>query len=544
MVSRHFRAAATQTRYPRVEDIFDAEGIVGEGTYGIVFKVRRKTDGLLPDGTPRWYALKGMKSSASPQRDDGLSIAAMREIAILRDLQHPNIVTAEGMYMSHARKEVWLLFDYAEYDLWTLISRYREIKKRGNTGVIMPSEVMQKSVMKQILEGIDYLHSNWILHRDLKPANILVMGDGPERGCVKIADLGMARLFHSPLKSLSDVDPVVVTFWYRAPELLLGAKHYTKAIDLWAIGCIMAELITVRPLFWAKDEQKTKDPYHREQLAAIFNCLGFPTHVTRPAKNELEWQNLRSLPAYPRFAEDFKQELARAQSPDTRRGGGGGGSSSGGGGGGGGSGGGGGGGATSGLSTELKRLIGPAAGGRELSRAKLSLLVQLLRPDPQQRMTTALALLSRYFQEAPLPQNDVLSDTEGITFNKRAFLDKRKRVKGGSMKCSIETFQSRAPKRRAQGGPENPVAAGEAAAAAAAVAARSSATATTYRGHAQISQNPSVVAMNNGRPQQQTNYEAVAGAKRARKTRGDKRGSATSGGRGGDSGGGGGGGGM
>src|SRR2546426_106464 len=82
------------------------------------------------------------------------------------------------------------------------------------------------------------------LLRELKPANILVMGEGPERGRVKIADMGFARLFNAPLKPLADLDPVVVTFWYRAPELLLGARHYTKAIDIWAIGCIFAELLT------------------------------------------------------------------------------------------------------------------------------------------------------------------------------------------------------------------------------------------------------------------------------------------------------------
>jgi len=68
---------------------------------------------------------------------------------------------------------------------------------------------------------------------------------------------------------------------YRAPELLLGAKHYTKAIDLWAVGCIMAELITARPLFYNKEDTKGKDPYNKDQLHAIFSCLGFPSNVRR-----------------------------------------------------------------------------------------------------------------------------------------------------------------------------------------------------------------------------------------------------------------------
>uniref|UniRef100_A0A1I7X623 Protein kinase domain-containing protein n=1 Tax=Heterorhabditis bacteriophora TaxID=37862 RepID=A0A1I7X623_HETBA len=130
--------------------------------------------------------------------------------------------------------------------------------------------------------GIHYLHSNWVLHRDLKPANILVMGDGPgvQRGRnmyfydfmnislrVKIADMGFARVFCNPLKPLAELDPVVVTFWYRAPELLLGAKHYTKAIDVWAIGCIFAELLTAEPVFFCKEEDiKAQSPYHYDQL--------------------------------------------------------------------------------------------------------------------------------------------------------------------------------------------------------------------------------------------------------------------------------------
>lgn len=114
---------------------------------------------------------------------------------------------------------------------------------------------MIRSIMHQMLSGIHYLHSNWIMHRDLKPANILVMGRGEQCGVVKIADFGLARIFQAPLKPLRET---VVTLWYRAPELLLGAKHYTRAVDMWAIGCIFAELISLRPLFLGIEEKDDK----------------------------------------------------------------------------------------------------------------------------------------------------------------------------------------------------------------------------------------------------------------------------------------------
>lgn len=129
---------------------------------------------------------------------------------------------------------MWLLFDFAEHDLWHIIKFHRAAK--ANKKPVMVPKGMVKSLLYQILDGIHYLHSNWVLHRDLKPANILVMGEGAERGRVKIADMGFARLFNAPLKPLADLDPVVVTFWYRAPELLLGARHYTKAIGKFVLS--------------------------------------------------------------------------------------------------------------------------------------------------------------------------------------------------------------------------------------------------------------------------------------------------------------------
>jgi cyclin-dependent kinase 8/11 len=126
------------------------------------------------------------------------------------------------------------------------------------------------------------------------------MGEGAERGRVKIADMGFARLFNSPLKPLADLDPVVVTFWYRAPELLLGARHYTKAIDIWAIGCIFAELLTSEPIFHCRQEDiKTSNPYHHDQLDRIFNVMGFPL--------EKDWEDIKKMPEHSTLLRDFKR---------------------------------------------------------------------------------------------------------------------------------------------------------------------------------------------------------------------------------------------
>lgn len=128
------------------------------------------------------------------------------------------------------------------------------------------------------------------------------MGDGPERGCIKITDLGMARTFHSPLKPLADVDAVVVTCWYRAPELFLGARHYNKAIDLFSIGCIFAELLTNTPIFHCALEQtsqQNRTPYHYNQLDKMFSILGYPTVK--------EWKDLKEMPMYSLFQNEFNR---------------------------------------------------------------------------------------------------------------------------------------------------------------------------------------------------------------------------------------------
>lgn len=212
----------------------------------------------------------------------GISQSACREMALCSELDHANIIHLVEIILED--KCIYMVFEYAEHDLLQIIHHHSQPTRHP-----IPAPTV-RSILYQLLNGLLYLHSNWVLHRDLKPANIMVTSGGE----VKIGDLGLARLFWKPLHSLYNGDKVVVTIWYRAPELILGSKHYTPAVDMWAVGCIFAELLSLRPIFKGEeakmDSHKKTVPFQRHQMQKIIEILGMPT--------KQGWPGLISQPEY------------------------------------------------------------------------------------------------------------------------------------------------------------------------------------------------------------------------------------------------------
>ncbi|KAF4430978.1 CMGC/CDK protein kinase [Fusarium austroafricanum] len=242
---------------------YDKLNDIEEGTYGWVARATDKATGKV-------VALKRLK--LEPQDRNGLPVTGLREIQILKDCQHRNIVTMEevvvGDHVSRPDNSLFLVLEFVEHDLKSILEDMPE--------PFLSSEV--KRLLLQLTSGIAYLHDNWILHRDLKTSNLLLNN----RGQLKIADFGMARYVGDPPPKLTQL---VVTLWYRAPELLLGAKTYDAAVDMWSVGCIFGELLTREPLLQGKNEV--------DQVSRIFELCGVPTEETWPGFRRLP--NARSL---------------------------------------------------------------------------------------------------------------------------------------------------------------------------------------------------------------------------------------------------------
>ncbi|KAF8638096.1 hypothetical protein AX17_002457 [Amanita inopinata Kibby_2008] len=286
-----------------VKSKYSILGFISSGTYGRVYKAQS-----LEDHTSI-YAIKKFK----PDKEGdvvtytGISQSAIREMALNREINHENVVALKEVILED--KAIHMVFEYAEHDFLQVIHHHSQTLRSP-----IPISTL-KSLIYQLLNGLLYLHSCHILHRDLKPANILITSSG----IVKIGDLGLARLVYEPLQSLHAGDKVVVTIWYRAPELLMGSKHYNKAIDCWATGCVLAELASLRPIFKgeeAKMEGKKNNgglPFQRDQLLKIFEVLGTPEENDWPNLIYMsEYQNMKRLDHYPNRLHDWCQSRLRA----------------------------------------------------------------------------------------------------------------------------------------------------------------------------------------------------------------------------------------
>ena len=290
---------------------------IEEGTYGVVYRAKDKR-------TQEIVALKKLKME---REKEGFPITSLREINTLLISQHVNVVTVREIVVGSNMDQIYIVMDFVQHDLKSLMETMRK-----KSQVFLPGEV--KCLMVQLLRAIHHLHDNWILHRDLKSSNLLLS----HNGILKVGDFGLAREYGSPLKAYTSI---VVTLWYRAPELLLGIKDYSTHIDVWSIGCILGELLHMEALFPGKSEV--------DEVNKIFKLLGTPS--------EKNWAGFRDLPGVTKIKfVDYPISHLREKFPE-----------------------------------------------RMLSEAGLSLLKGLLTYDPKKRISCETALKADYFRENPLP---------------------------------------------------------------------------------------------------------------------------------------------
>jgi len=310
-----------RTYYPAIEGCRSVEEFswlnrIEEGTYGVVYRAKdKRTDEIV--------ALKRLKME---KEKEGFPITSLREINTLLKAQHPNIVTVREIVVGNNMDKIYIVMDYLEHDLKSLMETMKE--------PFLVGEV--KTLMIQLLKGVQHMHDNWILHRDIKASNLLLN----HKGILKIGDFGLAREYGSPLKKYTSI---VVTLWYRAPELLLGQKEYSCPIDVWSVGCVFAELLTMKPLFPGKSEI--------DQINKIFKELGTPNDKIWPGP-----------PAYSELPQVKKMNIAQHPYNNLR-----------------------------------KRF------GANLTDVGFDLLNSLLTYDPSKRITAEDALKHGYFEEAPRP---------------------------------------------------------------------------------------------------------------------------------------------
>lgn len=198
---------------------------IGEGSYGVVIKCRHRETGRLV----------AIKKFLETEDDPQIRKIALREVRMLKQLKHGNLVNLLEVF--RRKRKLHLVFEFIDHTLLDDLD--------ANASGL--DETYIKKITWQVLRGIEFCHANNIIHRDVKPENILVSKDG----IIKLCDFGFARSLAGPGAMYTDY---VATRWYRAPELLVGDTQYGPPVDVWAMGCVFAEMLTCRPLWPGKSD--------------------------------------------------------------------------------------------------------------------------------------------------------------------------------------------------------------------------------------------------------------------------------------------------
>jgi len=249
------KAASPASQYERIESK------IGEGAYGKVHKARDVNTGKI-------VAIKKSKVSATDVEVGGISFTVLREIKLMQAVRHLNVMGCLDVFADGG--VLHIVMDFMDGDLNKVVDDRR----------ITLSEAHVKCLSSQLFAGLAALHGLFFLHRDVTPANVLL---NFRSGIAKLTDFGMARTLGHRERPLT---PNCTTMWYRAPELLYGAKFYGPSVDIWSAGCITAELFLRKALFQGRGEF--------DMLAKIFEKRGTPT--------EESWRDASALPNYVEFS--------------------------------------------------------------------------------------------------------------------------------------------------------------------------------------------------------------------------------------------------
>ncbi|CAL6356789.1 unnamed protein product [Bathycoccus prasinos] len=319
----------TKNRYTKLETL-------GEGTFGIVYKASMTMDANKNDESysQQFVAIKKIRLGKAKE---GINFTAIREIKLLRELHHPHVVPLVDVFSK--KRNLHLVFEFASGGDLEMIIKDSSID-------LSIADV--KSYLRMSLEAIAFCHQNWILHRDVKPNNLLVH----ETGALKLADFGLARAFGSPERENGrEYTRAVFARWYRAPELLLGAKRYGPKVDSWAVGMVFAELMLRKPFCAGNSDI--------DQLTKIYHVLGTPT--------EEEWGGCAALPDWMSFPRKEKMDLRKI------------------------------------FGVEVGGKSGLGGKSSSANLEAIDLLEHLLKYDPEKRISCQEALKHAYFNTAPAP---------------------------------------------------------------------------------------------------------------------------------------------